>query len=117
MAENPNQISVSVKLVTGVLSLLIMFAGVLYAVEDRYVTQEEAATSLQTFDNAVKKDLINLELQILNTSLENATDQYYKHKQLIREHPADNELKEETTRLKARMKSIQDKIDSKLKIH
>lgn len=111
------QLSTSVKLIGAVISLLIAFTGILYAVEDRYVTQKEAASSLQTFDTAVKKDLVNLELQILNNSLGNTTDQYYKYKQLLREHPADIELKEEVIRLKDRMDSIQDKIDSKLEIH
>ena len=105
------------KLFAVVLSLLIAFGGILYAVEDRYVTQKEAATSLQSFDQAVKKDLVNLELQILSNGLESATNQYYKNKQLVREYPDDIDLKDDLDRIKSRMDSIQDKIDIKLEIH
>ena len=117
MAISKSQISSSMKLAGVVLSILITFAGALYAVEDRYVTQEEAATSLQNFNNAIKKDLVNIELQILYNSLDNVNDQYYKLRRLIQESPSDPYLNDEFRRIKERRKNIQEKINEKIDIH
>ncbi len=105
-----------VKIVLPVVLALITVGGVVLGVEERYVTQKEAATSLQAFDQAVKKDLVHLELQILNTTLESLTDQYHKQRQILKTDPTDLELREEFERIKARREIIQQRIDNKLEI-
>ncbi len=117
MATPNFQFTSSIKFISIVLSLLITFAGCLYAVDDRYVTQKQAATSLQIFDSAVKKDMINLELQILNNNLDSLNDQYYKLRRLLQNAPGDTELREDLQRVNDRRKDIQNKIDEKLEIH
>ncbi len=117
MASFNVQLTTTIKLIAVIFSVIISLGGALYAVEDRYVTQKQAATSLQSFDQAVKKDLVSLELQILNNSLESATDQYHKQRQLVREYPGDIELQHELDRIRSRMITIQEKIDDHLAIN
>jgi len=105
-----------IKTILPILLGMIAFGGVIYGMEERYVDQKEAATSLQLFDQAVKKDLDHLELQILNTSLESLTDQYHKQRQLLKTDPTDIELREEFDRIKSRKETIQQRIDNKLEI-
>jgi len=104
------------KYATSVVSLIAALAGGIYAMEDRYVTDKEAAQSLQAFDTKVQQDLGKIELQILQGRLDSITSEYYKHKQLLRAYPEDNELKDEFEVLKDQRKSIKEKINEKMEI-
>ena len=103
-----------IKYAASVISLISALAGGLYAMDDRYVSDKEAAQSLQSFDIKIQQDLSKIELQILQNELENTTDTYYKHKQLIRTYPNDQELKDELILIKDKRERIQDDINEKV---
>jgi len=105
-----------IKYATTVLSLIATLAGGLYAMDDRYVSDKEAAQSLQSFDQKIQQDLSKIELQLLQSELENATDAYYKHKHLIKVYPEDQELQEELIYLKEKREKIQAEIANKVGI-
>lgn len=105
-----------IKYLTSVVSLIAALSGGIYAMEDRYVTDKEAAQSLQLFDSKMQQDLGKIELQILQGRLDSITSQYYKHKQLLRAYPEDDELKEEFEVLKDQRKEINEKINEKMEI-
>ena len=102
------------KYTASVISLISALAGGLYAMDDRYVSDKEAAQSLQSFDMKIQQDLTKIELQILQTELENANDTYYKHKQLIRTYPTDQELKDDLMIIKEKREKIKKEIDEKV---
>lgn len=104
------------KVVVPVLGVILTIGSAIFAMEDRYVSQKEAATSLQAFDSAIKKDLDRLELQILNTQKDNLTDSYHKQYQLVKQHPNDSFYKIELNRIKDRLEKIQNKIQSLIQL-
>jgi len=105
-----------VKYTTTIVSLVAALAGGLYAMDDRYVSDKEAAQSLQNFDMKIQQDLNKIELQILQNELENITQTYFKHKQLIKAYPDDIELREELEILKQNRENIKAKIAKKVEI-
>jgi len=104
------------KYATTVVSLVAALAGGIYAMDDRYVSNEEAAQSLQMFNMKMQQDLNKIELQIDQNQLESITTEYYKHKQLIRVYPDDQELQEELENIKERRNAIKKSIKEKMEI-
>ncbi len=103
-----------IKYATSIVSMVVALAGGIYAMEDRYVSDADAAKSLKNFDIKIQQDFEKIELQILQNELENTTQTYFKHKQLIRAYPDDVELKEELIELKDRRDSIKSEISEKV---
>jgi len=105
-----------IKYFTSIISLIAILAGGIYAMDDRYVSNKEAAQSLQMFNMKMQQDLNKIELQIDQNQLESITAEYYKHKQLIRVYPDDQELREELENIKTRRNAIKKSIQQKMKI-
>jgi len=105
-----------IKYATTIISLVVALCGGIYAMEDRYVSDKEAAESLQNFNIKINRDLSKIELQILNNQLESITTEYYKHKQLVKTYPEDEELSEELELIKENRQKIKLKIENKIKI-
>jgi len=103
-----------IKYATTIISLVATLAGGLYAMDDRYISDKEAAQSLQNFDNKIQQDLNKIQLQILQAELENATEAYYKHKHLMKVYPDDKELEDELLLIKERRDKIKAKISEKV---
>lgn len=114
--EEMNIVNV-IKIVSVIVSIMIACGGAIYAMDDRYVDEEQAATSLQNFNAAVQKDLVNIELQILTNQKESLVNQYNQQYQLHKQNPDDEFFKEELIRIRDRIKTIDMKIDSKLSVH
>jgi len=106
-----------IKYATTIISLIVTLGGGLYAMDDRYVSDKEAAQSLQNFDMKMKQELNKIELQMMSNQLENITTEYYKHKQMIRAYPSDQELKEEFEVLKERRTEIKKEIKAKMQLN
>lgn len=104
------------KYLASVLSIVVTLAGAIYAMEDRYIDQKEVSHSLEMFNVKMKNDIDKIELQMLNNQLESTTSEYYKHKQLIRAYPEDEELKEEFEILKEKRETIKSRINEKTEI-
>jgi len=103
-----------IKYTTSILTLVVTLAGGIYAMEDRYVSDDDAAKSMMNFDLKIQQDFDKIQLQILQNELENTTQTYFKHKQLIRAYPDDIELKDELVELKERREEIKIKIQEKV---
>lgn len=108
--------STTYKVVIPIILGLMTIGGGIFAMEDRYVTQQEAGQSLQSFNEAVQKDLVNLEVQILNTQKESLTDQYHKQRSLVRQNPGDDFYREELERIEKRLEKIDEKIEQRLEV-
>jgi len=105
-----------IKYATTIISLVVTLGGGLYAMDDRYVSDKEAAQSLQSFDNKIQHDLTKIQLQILQSELESVTDSYYKHKHLMKVYPDDQELEDELILIKERREKIKEEISEKVGI-
>jgi hypothetical protein len=93
-------LSGDVKLITAILALVITIGGVVIAAEDRYVTDKEAATSLQMFDQKIQYNINDIKTSILRKELSYVEERYYKLRSLVLQHPEDIELSLEFNELK-----------------
>jgi len=101
-----------VKSLTIIIALLSSIAGSIYAIDDRYVTDKEAATSLENFNSKMDQEVVKIRMQILELSKNSIITEYYKHKELIRAYPDDKDLKNELIEIKIRRDAINQKIDA-----
>lgn len=100
VAETFRKIPYWVKAGITTISILGVLVGAVIAVEDRYVDQNEIASSLSQFDAKIKQDLIRVDLRILNMQYDQYTEHYYDIKSRLRETPDDVELQEELEQYK-----------------
>ena len=87
-------------------SLIVAFTivgficGGIYAMDDRYVSDAEAAQSLEGFDAKIQQSILKINIQILELRKEGLNKEYYQHKRLIRTYPDDKELVQELIEIK-----------------
>lgn len=98
-----------IKSITAVVVFALSIGGVIFAAEDRYVTDKEAASSLKMFqqqlqyeNNVIKLELEDLRKTMIRKELDYVKEQYYKLKQLIINNPDDMELQLEFEDIKAK---------------
>ncbi len=101
-----------VKSLAIIVALLGSIAGSIYAIDDRYVTDKEAATSLESFNSKMDQEVIKIRMQILELSKNGIITEYYKHKELIRAYPNDKELKQELIEIRQRRDIVDQKIEA-----
>lgn len=96
MMKLPNYI----KAVAAVIGFSLSLVGAVVAMEDRYVSDKEAASSLQMLNQKLEYDIKDLRDTITRKELSYIQDQYYKLKGLLVKHPDDLELKIEFEEIK-----------------
>ena len=104
-----------IKYGASVLTVLFSLAGGLWALEDRYVSEQEAASSLTLFNQKITQDFQQVELRILTIQYDNLTESYYKYKRLIRENPNDTELLQEFEEIKNKRSELKIEINKLLR--
>jgi len=100
------------KYITTIVSLVAALAGGIYAMEDRYVNQQDISKSLDMFNLKVQNDLDHIELQVLQSRYDNLTSEYYRMKQLNKAYPEDAELKDEMNYTYSERVKIKEKINN-----
>ena len=93
-----------------ILSLLGVIAGGIYTVEDRYITNAQAASSLENFNSKVQQDILKVKIDILEGRKEALNAEYYQHKRLIRAYPDDTDLVQELDEIKLRRNRVESEI-------
>ena len=96
----------SVKLIIGALTFLIAIATGVIAVDDRYVSSEEAASSLEMFDQKVQYELKDLKKEVLRSDLDYVTARYFRLKALAANNPQDSELRAELEEINIKRNSL-----------
>jgi len=100
------------KALSTVLALFSIIAGSIYAIDDRYITDKEAATSLESFNQKMDQEVVKIQIQILELRKNSVIAEFYKHKDLIRAYPNDLELKRELDEIIRRRDAINSKLDA-----
>lgn len=100
-----------VKMGISTITIIGTLVGVVIAVEDRYVDQQEIAQSLSQFDNKIQQDLVRVDLRILNMQYDQYTEHYYDIKTRLRANPTDVELQEELDQYKELRQKTKEEIN------
>ena len=109
--EIPN----SIKYATGAVALIAALSGGLWALDDRYATEQGVAKSLSMFDQKIEQDFKKVDIRILNIRYEQATESYYNLRKLVRENPRDVELQEDLSIVTEQRAELKKEIDEVLK--
>ena len=103
-------LTTNVKTISIIVPLLISCIGVGYALDKRYVTDTEAASSLVSFNAKMEQDISKIRMQILELKQSGVIAEYYKHRQLLRAFPDDAELLMELDEIRERKKLVNQEI-------
>jgi len=113
-----NNLSNYVKAIVAVVSFCFTVVGVVWALDNRYVSNEEAAKSLELFQQKLQYENSILESKIedlhktmTRKELSYVQEQYYKLKNLLVQHPDDAELKIEFEELKAKKSRLESELN------
>ena len=104
-----------VKMAVSTITIIGTLVGVVIAVEDRYVDQQEITMTLTAFDNKLRQELIRVDLRILNMQYDQYTEHYYSVKRDLRETPSDLELGEELEQYRELRQKTKDEINVLIK--
>ena len=85
---------------------VMSFVGGVWAIDDRYVTQQEVVASLQTYDTKVQSQIQQIEKDNKMKDYSNLTDQYYQQKRMMNMYPDDQELRQDFERIKQRREEL-----------
>lgn len=99
------------KLASAILITIFSLGGGVIAMEDRYVSEKEAAQSLTMFNQKMVQDFQMMDVKILNLQYTGLTDQYYRLKSMLRQDPNNIELQEDFERVKNEREDVRVKID------
>jgi hypothetical protein len=113
--EIVNNIPYWVKMGISTISIIGVLVGVVIAVEDRYVDQQEISMTLSQFDNKIQQDLVRIDLRILNMQYDQYTERYYSVKAELRNLPGDEELLDELSQYKELRQNVKDEINNIIK--
>ncbi len=105
-----------IKFVISLISIIIIISGSIFAMEDRFVSEKEAASTLQNFNSKISQDFKLINLQILQLRYDNLLKSYYEQKRLIKQEPNDSDLKEEFSVIKKEKNDTKSKIDKILEL-
>ena len=100
-----------IKLASAILITIFSLGSGVIAMEDRYVSEKEAASSLSLFNQKISQDFKMVDLKILNLQYTGLTDQYYRLKSLLGQHPNNIEMQEDFKRVKNERIDVKKKID------
>ncbi len=95
-------------------SFVLTITGAIWAMEDRYVSDDEAAKSLELFqqklqyeNSLLESKIMDLKNTMIRKELTYVTEQYYKIKKLVLDNPNDMELKLEFEELKTKKSKLE----------
>lgn len=100
-----------IKLVISIITVLLMIVGAVVAMEEHYVSESEAASSLQSFDQKIATDFQLVKLQILQLRYDNLLKTYFQLKTILKQNPDDDYVREEMNSVKIESVLTKEKID------
>lgn len=95
LADIPNWIKTG----TAIIGFVAAVVGAVIAAEDRYVTQQEAAQTLEQFRGQQTQQFNVIRYDFME-------ERYYKMKQYVREHPTDAEAQAELKALEMKREDL-----------
>jgi hypothetical protein len=88
-------VSRNTKLVVTTIVGIVSVFGSVWAIDDRYVDQQEIVATLQQYDASIQQRMANYESGNNLRDYNHLTESYYRLRRLLRQNPGDQELREE----------------------
>lgn len=99
------------KFIISLLTVMLLLVGAVVQMEKHYVSETEAAQSLQAFDQKVNADIRLVKLQILQLRYDNLVKQWYNIKSILRVEPDNTYLREELNNINVEKLLTKEKIN------